>query len=260
MNNLAVKKVDFQGDTLIAAQDQTTEKIYVSINYICENLGLNARKQRDKIKRHPTLTQGCTNLVIPTNGGNQDMYVIELDYLPLWLASINPLLVKEELTDKLIEYQLKAKEVLANAFVRDVTQMLPKTYKEALYQLIEQVEENERLEAENKKLEQENKQMLPKAEVYDDFIDGQNVLNMTKTAKTLGLGRNKLLKFLREQNVFMKNNTPYQEYLERGYFKVKIKPITQGNIQYNITQTFVTPTGMEYLNKLLKKHEVERVI
>lgn len=113
-----VKHVDFYGDNLIAIKDEKSGKIYTGINAICSALGLDSRVQRDKLKEHMTLSKGCTLWDIPSNGGIQETYVIELDFLPLWLASINPAKVKEEIREKLIKYQLKAKDVLAAAFIK----------------------------------------------------------------------------------------------------------------------------------------------
>lgn len=118
MEELQIKEVDFQGDKLLAFKDNKTDKIYVAVNHICNALGLDARIQRDKLKEHMTLSKGCTLWSIPSNGGIQETYVIELDYLPLWLASINPAKVNSAIQNKLVEYQLKAKDVLAQAFLR----------------------------------------------------------------------------------------------------------------------------------------------
>lgn len=56
-----------------------------------------------------------------TGGGNQNVWCLKLDFVPLWLAkiSITPTMEQEtpELAAKLMEYQLKAKDVLAAAFV-----------------------------------------------------------------------------------------------------------------------------------------------
>lgn len=55
---------------------------------------------------------------------------MKLDYIPLWLEKINitPTMRKEtpDLADKLLEYQLKAKDILAQAFM---PQEFPKTTK-----------------------------------------------------------------------------------------------------------------------------------
>ena len=58
---------------------------------------------------------------LPTNGGNQEVLCLKLDYVPLWLAkiAITPKMEREtpELAARLEQYQLKAKDVLAAAFL-----------------------------------------------------------------------------------------------------------------------------------------------
>lgn len=267
MSNLAVREVDFNGDTLIAAQDQTSEKVYVAVKWVCQGIGLTedqAKRQIKNVKEDLVISKGVSNLTLLTNGGEQDVLCVELDFLPLWLAkiSITPKMIENspDTVNKLVEYQLKAKEVLANAFVRNVTQIVPKSYKEALYALIESVEEKEKLEAEKVKLEEEKQILLPKAESFDDFIDGSNVQNMNTVSKALGYGRNKLYRFLREQKVMMKGNLPYQTYIDRGYFKVKEIPVVNDNIRFNTTQTYVTAKGVDFINKLLKEYNIDRNI
>lgn len=260
MTNLAIKEVDFQGNTLIAAQDNTTEKVYVGVKWVCEGIGLSrgqVNNERKRIQTDVVLSVGERNLMLPTNGGEQNVQCLELDFLPLWLAkiSITPTMKEQtpEIVDNLIQYQLRAKEVLANAFVRDVTQLLPKTYKDALKALLESLEEKERIEEEKKKLE-------PKAEKFDTFINAENTQTMLEVAKVLGYSRTKLFKFLREKKILMKNNTPYQEYLDKGYFKVKELSIQSENISFNKPQTLVTAKGVDFIDGLLKKHKVKRII
>lgn len=123
MNGLAVKDVQFNGDTLRAAQD-AENMIWVGVRWVCQGLGLSdgqARRERKRIHEDLTLKQGESNLTLPTDGGNQDVLCIRLDFLPLWVAKINPTptMKKEnpQLVENLVEYQLKAKDVLAAAFL-----------------------------------------------------------------------------------------------------------------------------------------------
>jgi len=260
MSNLAIKEVNFNGDTLIAAQDKTTEKIYIGIRWVCEGIGLTvdqAKRQIKNIKEDIVISKGVSNLTLLTNGGNQDVFCIELDFLPLWLAkiSITPKMQKDspETVEKLVEYQLKAKDILANAFVNNVTQIVPQSYKEALLALVESIEEKE-------KLEKENQILLPKAESFDTFIDGSNLQKMNDVAKSLGYGRNKLYDFLRDNKILMKDNLPYQTYIDRGYFKVKENPIKMGSYIKNKAQTYVTSKGVDFINKLLSDNGIVRNI
>ena len=107
---------------------------------------------------------------------------------------------------------------------------------------------------ENKKLEETNKTMLPKVDMYESFMDAHNNKTMKEVANSLfnGKGRNKLFKFLRDCKVLTSGNLPYQQYIDRGYFEVKQNPIKMGEKVTNITQTFVTPKGTEYITKLCK--------
>jgi phage antirepressor YoqD-like protein len=54
-----------------------------------------------------------------------------------------------------------------------------------------------------------------------------------------------MLKELRKTGILMNDNTPYQAFIKQGYFKLKLT--TQG------TTTYVTPKGIEYLSKPIKK-------
>ena len=118
---------DFQGSTIMTARLKKDEKIYVGVKWITEALGF-SKGQHDRqvknIQSDLVLSQGASNLTLPTKGGNQKSLCIQLDYLPLWLAkiSITPNMKNEnpEIAEKLVEFQLKAKDVLAEAFLGKV--------------------------------------------------------------------------------------------------------------------------------------------
>jgi phage antirepressor YoqD-like protein len=236
LNNLQIREVNFNGDKLLAAQDDTG-KIYVGVKYICQGLGLNERKQRDRLKTHEVFSKGCTTWALPSTGGTQDTVVIDIEYMPLWLASINPKLVRQEIKGKLVEYQLKAKDVLASAFlppsiapqVSSSIPQLPQTYQEALRMLADTLDENERL--------------LPKAIQYDTFLDSKGYHDMGSVAKTLGTGRTRLFQLLREHKVLMGNNVPYQKYINQGYFVVKQEVFGS----FINTKTYVTAKGISFI-------------
>lgn len=102
-------------------------------------------------------------------------------------------------------------------------------------------------------LEDKIDKQRPKVESYDAFIDGKNVNKMNSVAKSLGMGRNKLFDFLRVEKVLMSDNLPYQRYINSGYFKVKVTPIDNKGYKKNVSQTYVTAKGIDYINKLLTK-------
>jgi len=126
MSNLAIKEVNFNGDVLMAAQDKTTDKIYVGVSWICNGIGF-SKSQKDtqiqKIQTDLVLKQGCLKFQAGVFDQNNETLAIELDFLPLWLAKITltPTMQKEQpfIVAKLVDYQLKAKGVLANAFIHN---------------------------------------------------------------------------------------------------------------------------------------------
>lgn len=99
--------------------------------------------------------------------------------------------------------------------------------------------------------------LAPKAESFDRFMDGSNVQTMAKVAKSLGTGRNKLFIFLRSRGILMRNNLPYQSYIDRGYFTVIQKSIPMGGDPVNYAQPMVTPKGLHYIRKLLDHAKAE---
>lgn len=123
MNQLIVKEVEFNGGHILGVQ-APNGKVYMGVRKACSEIGLTfdqATAQVKKIQGDMVLSKGSSNLTIPTKGGSQEALGIELDFVPLWLAkiSITPTMQKEspEVVDRLVQYQLQAKDVLAAAFL-----------------------------------------------------------------------------------------------------------------------------------------------
>lgn len=123
MSGLAIKDVRFNGATLRAAHD-AENIIWVGVAWVCQGLGLSEgqmKNERKKIQTDEVLSQGTK--FHPLGSGNSDSEVLclKLDFLPLWLAKIHvtPKMRRDnpQLADKLNTYQLKAKDVLASAFL-----------------------------------------------------------------------------------------------------------------------------------------------
>lgn len=131
MNGLVIKDVEFNGSALRAAQD-AAGKIWVGIRWMCQGIGFNDGKvktERKKIQDDLVLSQGKKFLPLGNDNANSEVLCLDLDYIPLWLAkiSITPTMQKEnpDLVQKLITYQLKAKDVLANAFLPKKEEIVP---------------------------------------------------------------------------------------------------------------------------------------
>lgn len=122
MQGFAIKDVEFNGALLRAAQVE--DIVWVGVKWICDGLGLSedrGKYERKKIQKDLVLSKGVNFYPLGTDNANSDVLCLMLEYLPLWLAkiSITPTMKKEnpELADRLVEYQLKAKDVLAEAFL-----------------------------------------------------------------------------------------------------------------------------------------------
>lgn len=107
---------------------------------------------------------------------------------------------------KYIEAFNKMEETLRNQSAK----ALPTTYKEALLQLLEEVEKNE-------KLEEERKVLLPKADYHDEVLNKEGLITTTVVAKDLGFkSAAKLNQIMFLNNIIFKNKSgtwcPYADY------------------------------------------------
>lgn len=123
MNDLIVKNVDVLGDSIMAAKDEEGN-IWAGINFFCRGLGMSKRQrdfQVEKVKADKMLSRGCTLLRAGVLDTANEVYALRLDFIPIWLSkiTITKKMEKEhpELADKLLEYQLRAKDILAEAFM-----------------------------------------------------------------------------------------------------------------------------------------------
>lgn len=123
MDALEIKEVDFLGDTLIAVRD-TEGTIWADARRICEGIGLSECLTKTEllcIQKEIVLSQSTQYFDLPTKCGMQDSLCLKLDYVPFWLANIRitPSMKnrKPGIREKLLNYQLKAKDALAAAFV-----------------------------------------------------------------------------------------------------------------------------------------------
>lgn len=127
---------------------------------------------------------------------------------------------------------------------------IPKTFSEALYLAAEQAA---MLEHQQRLLEAAQ----PKVEFFDAVAASKDAIQIGDAAKVLGIpgmGRNKLFQFLRDQGVLMKDNIPYQQYIDRGYFRVIEQKWTTRDGETRISiKTLVYQRGLDFIRRLLKK-------
>jgi hypothetical protein len=120
VTELEQRTITFYGDELIAIQDQAANTIYVPLARLCDNLGIERKRQAQRIRNHPVLKQGLIDLTLDTGGGRQSAQCLRIDLIPLWLAGVNANRVGEAVRDKLIVYQAEVATVLWQAFKHDI--------------------------------------------------------------------------------------------------------------------------------------------
>lgn len=133
---------------------------------------------------------------------------------------------------------------------------VPRTFAEALRLAAEQ---QEKFETQQKLIDVQK----PKAEFYDDVVESKDAMSMDRVAKTLnmGIGRNKLFELLRSKKILMSNNTPYQRYVDSGWFRCIETKFTKpnGDICINV-KTVVLQKGVDAIRRLIKHISEKRFI
>jgi len=126
----------------------------------------------------------------------------------------------------------------------------PQTFAEAL-----------KLAYEQQLVIEEQKQKLieaePKVEFYDTVTGSNTTIDLGQAAKVLnykGLGRNKLFQYLRDKDILMSGNTPYQKYVDAGYFRlIETTWNTPNNDSMIYLKTVVYQKGLDFLSKVIEK-------
>lgn len=105
-----------------------------------------------------------------------------------------------------------------------------------------------------KELESEVAELQPKAVAYSQIAESSRAVSMKEAAAALRTGQNRLFRFCRDRKIFPPNSrTPYQKYIEMGWFDVRIKAVWKGEkIGWeNEAVTLVTGKGIEGLGRML---------
>jgi len=118
------KVVEFYGDELTAVllDRQGREIVYVPVRPISDYLGVDWSAQYRRINRDPVLSSELIPCVVVTATQGQpdqrrDMLCLPLDMINGFLFGISADRVREELRERVIQYQRECYRVLADAFV-----------------------------------------------------------------------------------------------------------------------------------------------
>lgn len=137
--------------------------------------------------------------------------------------------------------------------IKEQQLQLPSTYKEALQQLLAQVEENEKLE---QKLEK-NSKMINQIAASKNSLLVREVAKVLSNEHSIKIGEKQLYKKLREWGwVFQNTTEAKQEAIRRGYLEVRegVRESIKGVFTFHTTR--VTGKGQrKILEKLLEELE-----
>ena len=143
MTENTLMPVTFHGDTIYCIEHGGEP--YTPVKPIVENLGLSWGKQTEKLQNTPHFN--CSLITtVAQDSKNREMLCIPVRKVTAFLYSINPSKVREDLRDKLIQYQEECDEVLwqywttGKATKESVVQALPQSYSAALRALADKAE------------------------------------------------------------------------------------------------------------------------
>lgn len=224
--------------------EEKNGKQAVSARELYSKLGLDltnwSRWSKKNIEKNEFALEGVDyeGFVIMTNGNKTTDYALSIDFSKK-LCMLARTIAGEKIRQYFIDVE---KNYIANINT-------PITYLDALRQLVAKEEEKQFLL-------QQNNDMKHKAEFYDAVAGATTAISIGECAKVLnmGIGQNKLFAFLRDKNILMHNNIPYQAYQDQGWFRVIEQKYTKPNGETHINlKTVVFQKGVDGIRKLIEK-------
>jgi prophage antirepressor-like protein len=214
---------------------------------VAEALGYSVDSGAGKIIAHvPTEWRG--GYPIPTPSGSQDMACLSEPGLYFFLAR----------SDK--EAALPFQKWIAGEVIPTIRKtggygaQVPKTLSEAL-RLCADLEDRRVALASTVDAQQQTIATLePKAAFAVQVANTDDTLLVGEFGKVIGAGEISLFKFLRAERILLPTNIPYQEFIDRGYFRVA-ESIWEQNGKTRITRTTrVTGKGQVFIAKKWRMH------
>ncbi|PKC52377.1 hypothetical protein RhiirA1_481623 [Rhizophagus irregularis] len=128
------------------------------------------------------------------------------------------------------------------------TPALPTNFKEALQQLLIQVDENEKLSTQKLMLEQQVKELKPKADYVDSIFENKELVNINQIAKDYGMSAQRMNELL-------------HKYQDNGYTHSSTIQIQHQDGRTSVKMnTKWTQKGRLFIYELLKKEGVLPVV
>jgi len=230
------------------------DKPYFVANDIASALGY--KRPADAVSAH---CKGSVKYRYLTNGGQQEVKIIpEGDVYRLIIKSKLPNAQKFEswVMDEVLPTIRKH-----GAYMTEQTIEKALTSPDFLIQLATQLKQ----EQEARKLaEQTIEKQKPLVEFANKVSDSYNVIDMGRMAKLLkdehiNIGRNRLFQWLRQKEILMTNNIPYQRYIDAGYFQVKESTYETPFGTKTQQTTYVTGKGQLYITEKLRTESAKEI-
>lgn len=151
-----------------------------------------------------------------------------------------------------------------NEMEKALQNRLPGTYKEALLQLVEQVEENEKLHLENTMQKQQIGELKPKANYVDTILKSKSLVTIGQIAKDYGMSAQEMNKLLQRFKIQYKQSGQwllYSNHHAKGYTHSETTEIKHKDGSVSVRMhTKWTQKGRLFLYEFLKRRDIIPVI
>lgn len=224
---------------LIKIQNQNGKET-VNARELYEFLGFDkshySRWTKQNIEENPFAESGedYQGFATMANGNETKDFALTIDF-----AKRLAMMAKTEKGEQARKYFIECEKRLKQVF------QIPQTLSEALRLAANQAEQ---IEQQSKLIEQQK----PKVEFFDAVAESETAIDIGTAAKVLkmGIGRNTLFEFLRNEKILMENNQPYQKYIDAGHFRVIEQKFNKPDGSINISiKTLVYQKGLDFIRK-----------
>ncbi len=214
-------------------------------------------RRHDHVKRdleNILISPNVGTLIIPSEykdsrGRNQKEYLLTKDGFTLYMFNI------QGHNEFKMAYINKFNE-MENA----IQSRLPGTYKEALSQLLQTVEEKEKLELENNMNKQKIAEYEPKASYLDTILNNKSLVTVGQIAKDYGMSAQALNKLLHDLKVQYKQSGQwllYSNIQDKGYTHSSTTEIEHKDGSTSVRMnTKWTQKGRLFIYELLKDNDI----
>ncbi|EGQ4278205.1 Rha family transcriptional regulator [Staphylococcus pseudintermedius] len=214
-------------------------------------------RRHDNVKRdleQILMSSNVSALIIPSEykdsrGRKQKEYLLTKDGFTLYMFNIQG---HNEFKMAYINRFNEMENALQNR--------LPRTYKEALTQLLETVERNEKLELENNMQKQKIAEYEPKASYLDTILNNKSLVTVGQIAKDYGMSAQALNKLLHDLKVQYKQSGQwllYSNLHDKGYTHSSTTEIEHKDGSTSVRMnTKWTQKGRLFIYDLLKDNDI----